>query len=109
MAPKLMKEQVNNDINKQSLYNKKNTYGKTTMIGIANLVRRGEINLTKLDSLNPDEIKRISKELQLKISSKSNKMIMEEIKHVARTYIAGQGKNKHHNLGVLVKIPSCIF
>ena len=93
MAPKLMKMQVNSDKNKETLYNKSISYGPKTLAGMSTLVRKQEINLTGLDSLDASEISRISKELNLKISSKSNKMLLEEIKHVARTFLAGQGKH----------------
>ena len=93
MAPKILRKQVNNDVLKETLFNKKNTYGPNTMAGLALLVGRREINLTDLDSLSPDEVKRVSKELQLsKIYRKTNVMLLEEIKYVAKMYIAGQGK-----------------
>lgn len=93
MAPKLLLQQVNNDIKKETLFNKKNIYGPDTMAGIARLVARKEINITDLDSILPDDVKTIGKELKLnKISRKTNKMLIEEIKYVARMYIAGQGE-----------------
>ena len=71
----------------------KEHYGPDTMAGIARLVARKEINITDLDSILPDDVKTISKELKLnKISRKTNKMLIEEIKYVARMYIAGQGE-----------------
>ena len=63
------------------------------MAGIATLVAKREINLTDIDSILPGDLKKISKELKLKISKKSNKMLLEEIKYVARMYVAGQGNN----------------
>ena len=76
---------------KETLYNKNNNYGPNTMAGMAKLVMRGEINLTDIDSILPENTKKISKDLQLKISGKSNAMLVEEIKHIARMYVAGQG------------------
>ena len=92
MAPKLLRSQVNNDVLKETLYNKKYNHGPNTMAGMANLVRRREINVTDIDSISPNIILKIGKELKLKTSKKSNKMLVDEIKHVAKMYIAGQGK-----------------
>ena len=93
MAPKILLKQVNNDVLKQTLFDKKINYGPGTLAGLAKLVMRKELNLTDLDSLSQDDVITISKELQLaKISKKTNTMLMEEIKHVAKMYIAGQGK-----------------
>ena len=93
MAPMLTRAQVNNDVLKETLYNRKYNFGPDTMKGLASLVARKEINVTDIDSIPPDEIKRISKELKLKVSKKSNKMLVDEIKFVSKMYIAGQGNS----------------
>ena len=92
MAPKLLRKQVNNDVLKETLYNKPNTYGQDTLAAFSQLVMKDELNLADLDSLSPDDIKAISRKLHFKkITKKSNVMLLEEIKHISKVFIAGQG------------------
>lgn len=92
MAPKLLKQQVNNDDSKETLFNKTTNYGPETMAGLAKLISKGDIEITNLASMSPNVIKSVSRELKLKkISRKSNTRLLEEIKAVAKMYIAGQG------------------
>ena len=94
MAPKLLKKQVNNDKRKETLFNKPNNYGPETLAGLATLIARKEINITSLDTMSPILVKKVSKEIKLKkISKKSTTALTEEIKAVARMYVAGQGNN----------------
>ena len=92
MAPKLLKQQVNTDYTKETLFNKKTTYGSKTMAGLAKLIQKKAIDITNLDTMSAKEIKKVSKQLKLKTSSKSNTRLLEEIKAVTKMYVAGQGK-----------------
>jgi hypothetical protein len=92
MAPKLLKKQVNTDYTKETLFNKETTYGSKTMAGLARLIQKKSIDITNLDTMSPSNIKSVSKQLKLKsISEKSTVRLLEEIKAVAKMYVAGQG------------------
>ena len=92
MAPKLLKKQVNTDYTKETLFNKETTYGSKTMAGLARLIQKKSIDITNLDTMSPSNIKSVSKQLKLKsISEKSTIRLLEEIKAVAKMYVAGQG------------------
>ena len=70
MAPKLLRKQVVTDYKKESIFNKKSTYGPENMTGLAKLLQRGQLDITCLDQLTPTEVKRVSRELKLKTSKK---------------------------------------
>ena len=91
MAPKLLRKQVVTDYMKKTLFNKEIRYGPQNMAGLAKLLQREELDITRLDDLNKSEIKRVSKQLKLKTSKKSLTALLEEIKAVVKMYVAGQG------------------
>ena len=106
MAPKLLKQQVNNDRRKETLFNKSTTYGSETMAGLATLIAKEEINITGLDTMSPAQVKKVSKALKLKkISKKSNIALTDEIKAVARMYVAGQGNVVESDRKCVILIP----
>ena len=101
MAPKLLKKQVNSDYKKETFFNKEVKFWQDTLARVscpncaqlARLVQKGRIDITNLDAMKDDDIKKVSKALKLKsISKKSNANKLEEIKAVAKLYVAGQGK-----------------
>ena len=93
MAPKLLKQQVNSDHRKETLFNKEISYGAKTLAGISKLVQKGAIDITNLDKMPAAEIRKVSKQLKLKnLSKKSNIGLLEEIKVVTKMFVAGQGK-----------------
>ena len=92
MAPKLLRKQVVTDYKKETLFNKKTTYGPESLAGLAKLLQRGQLDITTLDQLTSREVRTVSKELKLKTSKKSNTRLLEEIKAVAKIFVAGQGK-----------------
>ena len=92
IAPRLVKKQINSDIEKKSLFNKPVNYGSNTMAGLAQLILKQKIDILNLDNLDASEVKNISKALHLKgTSSKSVIRLLEEIKFVCKMYAAGQG------------------
>ena len=92
IAPKLLKQQVNSDNCKETLFNQKTNYGPATMTGLSLLIAKGEIDILNLDSMSPKQAKKVSKALKLKgISRKSNIGLVDEIKFVSKMYVAGQG------------------
>ena len=92
MAPMLLKTQVNTDYRKETLFNKETTYGSKTMTGLAKLIQKGAIDITTLDTMSAGDIKKVSKKLKLtSLSEKSTTRLLEEIKAVAKMYVAGQG------------------
>ena len=93
MAPKLLKKQVNSDYKKETFFNKEVKFGQDTLAQLARLVQKGRIDITNLDAMKDDDIKKVSKALKLKsISKKSNANKLEEIKAVTKVDVAGQGK-----------------
>ena len=95
MAPMLLKQQVNSDYRKETLFNKETSFGKDTMSGIAQLIRKGAIDITNMDAMAAAEIRTVSRQLKLKsLSKKSNVRLLEEIKAVTKMYVAGQGNIK---------------
>ena len=92
IAPSLLKQQVNSDRDKETLFNKTVTYGAKSMTGLTNLISQKKINILDLDSLTSAEIKQFSKTLDIKqISDKSNVRLLEEIKFISKMFAAGQG------------------
>ena len=92
IAPGLVKQQVNSDSDKKTLFNKPVSYSSETMAGLTLLITRKKIDILNLDDLTSAETKKISRDLHLKsIASKSNVRLLEEIKFVCKLYAAGQG------------------
>ena len=59
------------------------------------MVSEKRLDVTKLEELNVKELKDVAHEIGItKISKKSNIVLLEEIKSVARVFIAGQGDIK---------------
>ena len=106
IAPKLLKQQVNSDSDKKTLFHKKFAHGPESFSGLAKLINRNQIDITDLDSLSPENVKNISKDLNIKkISSKNKTRLLEEIKFLCEMYVAGQG-NLH--LYILYVYKGCL-
>ena len=87
IAPRLLKKQTNSDREKETLFNKKVSYGSETMVGLTKLIAKQKIDILQLDKMSGDTVKKTSKLLCIKnIPSKSNVRLLEEIKFVCKMY-----------------------
>ena len=91
MAPIMLKNQVNSDCDKKTLFDKKVKFGKNTFKALATLISEKRIDFLNLESISSDELRIIAKELHIKLSQKSHVRLLEEIKSICSAYIAGQG------------------
>ena len=89
---------TNTDSEKKSLFNIEKPYKKNVLENLVKMVSEKEIDILHLDQLEGNVLKQKARELGIATSKKSNIVILEEIKAVARIFLAGQGKNKHENL-----------
>ena len=95
----LVGEMTNTDSEKKSLFNIEKPYRKNVLENLVKMVSEKEINILDLDQLEGHHLKQKARELGIPTSKKSNIVLLEEIKAVARVFLAGQGKLACSDIG----------
>ena len=92
IAPKLLKQQINTDCDKKTLFYQEETFESENMVELTKLVYKKKIDIVNLDCLKTNEIKKLAQNLRLKsIAAKSSVRLLEEIKCLCKMFAAGQG------------------
>ena len=90
---------VNKDSEKKSLMNTEKQYKKNILENFMNMVDNKRVDFLNLDKLDGAELTEFVRELGIpNISKKSNVYLREEVKNVAKIFLAGQGKLDLKNL-----------
>ena len=85
---------TNTESGKKSLMNSYKTYKADVLANLVKIVYEKRLNVLSLDELakaTGDRIKNVAKELGMSTAKKSKTVLLEEIKAVARIFLAGQG------------------
>ena len=91
----LVGEMTNTDCEKKSLLNSYKTYKTDVLAKLVKMVSEKRLDVLGLDKLAKEEgdgLKNVAKEVGIPTSKKSKTVILEEVKAVARIFLAGQGQ-----------------
>ena len=95
MPSSLVGKMVNTDCDKKSLFNKELNY-TTDVLG--KLVAEKKLDVLNIDKLEGKHLKQVAKEIGLATSKKSDIFLQEEVKSLARLFLAGQGNLYRNDL-----------
>ena len=84
---------VNTDCDKKSLFNKELNYTTDVLGKLVDMVAENKVDVLNLDKLEGKHLKQVAKEIGLTTSKKSDLSLQEEVKALARIFLAGQGKS----------------
>ena len=104
MADCLVGTMTNTERNKKSLMNVTKKYKKNVLANLIDMVSSKQLDILGLDNLNPSEMKNIAKKIGISVSKKSNTVLLEELKSLAKVFLAGQGTVVNQNFTKLCKI-----
>ena len=88
----LLGTMVNTDSQKKTLFNRVKKYKEDVLANLLKMVSEKRLDVLNLDKLDTEGVKKVAKELGMPISKKSRTFLLEEIKSVARIFLAGQGE-----------------
>ena len=74
------------------------------LANLIDMVSSKQLDILGLDNLNPSEMKNIAKKIGISVSKKSNTVLLEELKSLAKVFLAGQGTVVNQNFTKLCKI-----
>ena len=94
----LIGNMVNTDNQKKTLFNTPKNYKEDVLANLLKMVSEKRLNVLNLHNIGKDEIIDVAKELGMTTSKKSKTVLLEEIKAVARIFLAGQGKQNENAL-----------
>ena len=92
MADCILGTMTNTEGRKKTLMNTNQKYSKDVLANFLKMVSNKRIDILGLDKLDSSQLKKISSEIGIKTSKKSNTVLLEELKSLARIFLAGQGK-----------------
>lgn len=92
MADCILGTMTNTEGRKKTLMNTNQKYNKDVLANFLKMVSNKRIDILGLDKLDSSQLKKISSEIGIKTSKKSNTVLLEELKSLARIFLAGQGK-----------------
>ena len=91
IPPSLLGQQINHDIKKRTLLEKKNEFSKDTMAELAKMIDKKEINILGIQDLNAEQLIEVAIKLKLEQPrKKSSTNLRNELTHLVKIFLAGQ-------------------
>ena len=88
----LLGKMTNTESGKKSLMNSYKSYKEDVLAKLIEMVSEKRLDLLHLDELaKGDRLKEVAREIGIPVSKKSKTVLLEEVKAVARIFLAGQG------------------
>ena len=98
MPSSLVGKMVNTDCDKKSLFNKELNYTTDVLGKLVDMVAEKKLDVLNIDKLEGKHLKQVAKEIGLATSKKSDIFLQEEVKSLARLFLAGQGNLYRNDL-----------
>jgi hypothetical protein len=89
----LVGKMINTDSQKKTLFNTTKTYKENVLENLVKMISEKRLDVLNLENLDKAKLVSVAKELGMTTSKKSQIVLLEEIKAVARIFLAGQGKD----------------
>ena len=90
IPPSLLRSQVNNDVTKKTLMEKKFTYTEETLDRFIRMVETKQIKINSISDLAIVELKEISKELGIFDAKKSGELMKNDLINLSKIFLGGQ-------------------
>ena len=90
----LVGKMINTESSKKSIMNNVHHYKSSVFTNFVKMISTDQLNILAIDEMamkNPQHLRKIAKEIGIKVKDKSNVVLAEEMTALAKTFLAGQG------------------
>ena len=90
----LVGKMINTESSKKSIMNNVHHYKSSVFTNFVKMISTDQLNILAIDEMamkNPQHLRKIAKEIGIKVKDKLNVVLAEEMTALAKTFLAGQG------------------